>query len=155
MASHPMASDVEPAGQRSIRSALLQGLSPGTPYLFQLRQDDSEVDCESPRYRWHLGCILLKMAAISLPTGSPVRRFRMVAASAKEGVKFVVGGDTGSTPASRQMMATAAARSPDFAVHGKATATIATSSDPQSGAGGKAPLTTPGNASLSASRYLT
>ena len=22
-----------------------------------------------PRYRWHLGCILLKMAAISLPTG--------------------------------------------------------------------------------------
>ena len=59
------------------------------------------------------------MAAISLPTGSPVRRFRTVAASAKEGVKFVVGGDTGSTPASRQMMATAAARSPDFAVHGK------------------------------------
>ena len=26
-------------------------------------------DRESPRYRWHLGCILLKMPAISLPTG--------------------------------------------------------------------------------------
>ena len=24
---------------------------------------------EPPRYRWHLGCILLKMPAISLPTG--------------------------------------------------------------------------------------
>ena len=27
--------------------------------------------CELPRYRWHLGCILLKMPAISLPTGPP------------------------------------------------------------------------------------
>ena len=26
---------------------------------------------EQPRYRWHLGCILLKMAAISLLTGVP------------------------------------------------------------------------------------
>ena len=26
-------------------------------------------NCEPPRYRWHLGCILLKMPAISLPTG--------------------------------------------------------------------------------------
>ena len=27
------------------------------------------VPCEPPRYRWHLGCILLKMPAISLLTG--------------------------------------------------------------------------------------
>ena len=26
-------------------------------------------ECEPPRYRWHLGCILLKVPAISLRTG--------------------------------------------------------------------------------------
>ena len=29
----------------------------------------AQEDCKLPRYRCHLGCILLKMAAISLPTG--------------------------------------------------------------------------------------
>ena len=30
---------------------------------------DNGSTCELPRYRWHLGCILLKMTAISLPIG--------------------------------------------------------------------------------------
>ncbi len=28
-----------------------------------------QLPCKPPRYRWHLGCILLKMPAISLSTG--------------------------------------------------------------------------------------
>eukprot|EP01045_Picozoa_sp_COSAG04_P027141 COSAG04_NODE_3914_length_2425_cov_5.343508_1_plen_443_part_10 len=32
-------------------------------------EDEGSLDGEPPRYRWHLGCILLKMPAISLLTG--------------------------------------------------------------------------------------
>ena len=31
--------------------------------------EPAAAECEPPRYRWHLGCILLKMPAISLLTG--------------------------------------------------------------------------------------
>ena len=34
------------------------------------RRQPTAADCEPPRYRWHLGCILLKTPAISLLTGS-------------------------------------------------------------------------------------
>ena len=31
-----------------------------------------------PRYRWHLGCILLKMPAISLLTGGSFKSFKLL-----------------------------------------------------------------------------
>eukprot|EP01045_Picozoa_sp_COSAG04_P014579 COSAG04_NODE_1100_length_8253_cov_31.916728_4_plen_941_part_00 len=34
------------------------------------RRQPTAADCEPPRYRWHLGCILLKTPAISLLTGA-------------------------------------------------------------------------------------
>ena len=61
---------------------LLHGLNyshPGTKAyiasLAELYSDDWEldmlkIDCKQPRYRCHLGCILLKTAAISLSTGA-------------------------------------------------------------------------------------
>ena len=105
MQEYKMPWDTEPAAQRSVRAALLQRLHPGTKYRFQLRQH-----ADGQRWEW-----------------STFRRFRTVAGSVGVGsdgaqrsppVRFVVGGDSGSTPASRLMMRAAAARSPDFAVHG-------------------------------------
>ena len=39
----------------------------------RMRSAFPELRRKSPRYRWHLGCILLKMPAISLPTGKMAR----------------------------------------------------------------------------------
>ena len=44
--------------------------------------DDPESDCEPPRYRCHLGCILPKVAAISLLTGRPKNSMRWLHARA-------------------------------------------------------------------------
>ena len=59
------------------------------------------VGCESPQNRWHPGCILLKMPAISLRTGSdhprPLPRVRFTAgasvggAGAEKTVERVIG----------------------------------------------------------------
>ena len=42
--------------------------SMGDKYIMLL-ENHGVIACKLPRYRWHLGCILLKMPAISLPTG--------------------------------------------------------------------------------------
>ncbi len=104
MQEYGMPSDTEAAAQRSIRAALLQGLHPGTKYRFRLLEQAN--DAHGQRLQW-----------------STTRRFRTVAGSVDLGpdtppIRFVVGGDSGSTTASRLMMRAAAARSPDFAVHG-------------------------------------
>ena len=104
MQEYGMPADTEPAAQRSIRAALLQRLHPGMKYRFRLVEQASNGHGE--RLQW-----------------STARRFRTVAGSVELGtdtpaIRFVVGGDSGSTTASRLMMRAAAARSPDFAVHG-------------------------------------
>ena len=51
-----------------------------------------------PRYRWHLGCILLKMPAVSLRTGGAIRSDVVRGLAAQHGVtpeviffRFVMG----------------------------------------------------------------
>lgn len=107
MQEYGMPSDTESAAQRSIRAALLQRLNPGTKYRFRLLEQADNG--HGQRLQW-----------------STPRRFRTVAGSvdlstdtpARQSIRFVVGGDSGSTTASRLMMRAAAARSPDFAIHG-------------------------------------
>jgi hypothetical protein len=88
-----MARDVEPGGRRDIHSALLGGLWPGTAYWFRL------VDGEEEQV-W-----------------SSERSFRTTGAQAA-GVRFAVGGESGSTTNSRRVMRAVAARDTAFVVHG-------------------------------------
>jgi hypothetical protein len=94
--------DVEDAGQRTVRTALLTELEPDTVYSFSLQQAGDGT-------RW-----------------SDNKRFRTVPTSS--GFTFAVGGDSGSTVGSRQMMTAIAARSPAFVVHGGDIAVSATAS---------------------------
>ena len=50
------------------------GQAGGARVAMALRPFLSELGCEPPQYRCHQGCILLKMTAISLPTGLPVSK---------------------------------------------------------------------------------